>query len=84
MKVRDKDVHAADTAIFGHVMVWHNEKNVKKYEKKNNENHTLSTVIYLYIPTILWCGYAVCHSVPKSTTVPIPVTSSKEEGRVRK
>jgi hypothetical protein len=48
-------------------------KNDKKNEIKiaNNEAHI--TIIYLCIPVILQVRVAVCHGVPKSTTVPVPV-----------
>ena len=67
-----QDGHVNGIAIFGCITVWHDEFNNKNNEKKNNENWTHHAVIYLYIPTILWYGYAVCHSVPKFTTLPIP------------
>ena len=50
--------------------------------KKVSKNDFHSTIIYPYIPAIPWYGYTVCHGVPKSTTVPVPVVPVLETPQV--
>jgi hypothetical protein len=58
------------------------DQNDNKNEIKiaNNEAHL--TVIYLCIPVIPWVWVAVCHSVPKSSTIPVPTVPVLEAPRV--
>ena len=49
------------------------QENMRKTTFKTLKIGLTLVVIYLYIPVIPWYGYVVCHSVPNSTTVPVPV-----------
>ena len=57
----------------------------KKWEKMrvkigNSEYHPLQFTCG--IPTTPWYGYMVCHSVPKSKTVPVPMVPILETPQV--
>ena len=63
--------HPTDSHIwFSHgVTLWIYWRKKRKNKFWNGVIYSHLIVIYLYIPTILWYGYTVCHGALKSNTI---------------
>jgi hypothetical protein len=56
--------------------------NTRKNKFQSNKNYAHSVLIYPWIPVIPWYGYTVCHGVPNTKTVPVPVVPVTRSPRV--